>query len=91
MGGVALISAGCPGGGQARWGAAGHPFARGGGGHDGVRGVLGRRGQSDGATTPRGVGVMTCTTRADQLMGAAVHVAATGMGCRARTWWSRSA
>ena len=57
----------------------------------GFGGVLGRRGQSDGATTPRGVGVMTCTTRADQLMGAAVHVAATGMGCRARTWWSRSA
>jgi hypothetical protein len=58
--------------------------------HDGVRGASGRRGQSDGATTP-GLGVMTCTTRADQGKAEGGVHAAAGWCSRARTWPSRSA
>ncbi len=58
--------------------------------HDGVRGASGRRGQSDGATTP-GLGVMTCTTRADQGKAEGGVHAASGWCSRARTWPSRSA
>src|SRR5664280_704036 len=58
--------------------------------HDGVRGASGRRGQSEGATTPE-LGVMTCTTRADQGKAEGGVHAASGRGSRARTRPSRSA
>jgi hypothetical protein len=90
--GVALISAGVPAGGQARERAAGHPFATPRGGeHDGVRCAPGRRGQSEGATTPDAAGVMTCTTRADQSRGRGGGPHAAAWVRSARTWWSRSA
>jgi hypothetical protein len=62
--GVRSSGPGAPAGGQAQVGCR-SSLRRGWGRHDGVRGASGRRGHSDGATTP-GMGVMTCTTRADQ-------------------------
>ena len=66
-GGVALINAVVPADAAVER-AARHPFAAQVRRHDGVRGACWPVGQSEGSTTPR-VGVMTCTTRTDQLFG----------------------
>ena len=65
--GVALINAGVPATAAVER-AARHPFAAQVGGLMGFAVPAGRWGQSEGATTPR-MGVMTCTTRTDQLFG----------------------
>src|SRR5674476_1180015 len=62
--GGALVKAGGPGWGQAQVGCR-SSLRRGRGRHDGVRGVYWPAGSIRGATTPN-MGVMTCTTRADQ-------------------------
>src|SRR5665647_3261033 len=79
----ALVKAGIPAGGRPGW-AAGHPFAAAGGGMMGFAVSTGRRGQSGGATTPN-MGVMTCTTRADQGKAEGGVHAAAGRCSRART------
>src|SRR5665647_3821289 len=79
----ALVKAGIPAGGRPGW-AAGHPYAAAGGGMMGFAVSTGRRGQSEGR--PRQVlGVMTCTTRADQGKAEGGAHATLGRWSRART------